>query len=115
MEETQELYDALVHLLRPLGTDGAFEGDYWIIDDNWVPLSHKICIYNIKVLTPHLVGDVQRLLSQRFPECSVWFQIEVDEPNVEIPPQGIIVYAENVEHHWDRERLRAIFKERFAW
>jgi hypothetical protein len=114
-KQTKELYDALVHLIRPLGTDDASKGDYWIIDDAWAPLSHKICIFNIKVLTPQLVEDVQQLLSQRFPSCSVWFQIEVSEPNVEVPLPGVRVYADHVEHDWDRERLRSIFKERFAW
>ena len=114
--ETRALYAALSQLLSVRGSSNPFgEGDYWIVDDSWVPRSHKVCIFDIEFLTPKLVDEVQQLLKERFSQCEVWFQIEVDNPNVKIPLSGIRVFAERIEHDWDRERLRSIFNEKFAW
>ena len=114
--QTRELYDALEQLLAAHGTSNAFgEGDYWIVDDSWVPLSHKVCIFNIEFLTPQLVGEVQHLLKDKFPACHLWFQIEVREPGAEVPLPGIRVFPDRMEHDWDRDKLRSIFTDRFRW
>jgi hypothetical protein len=114
--ETQALYESLSQLLSRRGTSDAFgKGDYWIVDDGWVPRSHKVCVFNVQFLTPQLAQEVQRLLSQKFPECTVWFQIEVAEPGVDVPLPGIRVFADRIEHDWDLDKLRSIFKERFRW
>lgn len=114
--ETRKLYHSLEQLLAAHGTSNAFgEGDYWIVDDSWVPLSHKVCIFNIELLTPQLVDEVQHLLKDEFPACHLWFQIEVREPGAEVPLPGIRVFPDRVEHDWDRDKLRSIFKNRFRW
>jgi len=114
--DTRALYASLEQLLGARGTSNAFgEGDYWIVDDSWVPRSHKVCIFNIEFLTPQLVEEVQQLLKQNFPACVVWFQIEVVEPGVPIPLPGIRVFADRIEQDWDRDNMRSLFKDRFLW
>jgi hypothetical protein len=114
--KTRELYESLEHLLSAHGKSDAFgNGDYWIVDDGWAPLSHKVCIFTIEFLTPRLAAEVQGLLKEKFPAYAVWFQIEVLEPGVEIPLPGIRVFADRIEHDWDRDRMRSLFKDRFAW
>ena len=114
--DTRELYHSLEELLAAHGISNAFgEGDYWIVDDSWVPLSHKVCIFNIELLTPQLVDEVQRLLKDKFPACHLWFQIEVKEPGAEVPLPGIRVFPDRIEHDWDRDKLRSIFTNRFRW
>jgi hypothetical protein len=85
------------------------------IDDGWVQRSHKVCIFNISFLTPQLATEVQQLLKQDCPTGVVWFQIEVEEPGVEVPLPGIRVFVDRIEHDWDRDKLRSILGDRFAW
>jgi hypothetical protein len=114
--DTRALYASLEQLLGTRGTSNAFgKGDYWIVDDSWVPRSHKVCIFNIEFLTQQLAQEVQLLLKQKFLACQVWFQIEVVEPGVPIPLPGIRVFADRIEQDWDRDKMRSTFKNRFLW
>lgn len=114
--ETQALYESLGELLSRRGRSDAFgDGDYWIVDDGWVPRSHKVCVFDIAFLSPHLAAEVQSLLKEQFPQCLVWFQLEVREPGKDVPLPGLRVSATSVKHDWDRDLLRSIFGERFAW
>jgi hypothetical protein len=114
--ETRALYESLSQLLSRRGTSDAFgKGDYWIVDDGWVPRSHKVCVFNVQFLAPKLAQEVQQLLKHDFSECVVWFQIEIAEPGVDVPLPGIRVFADRIEHDWDRDKLRSIFKDRFPW
>lgn len=115
-DRTKALYQSLSNLLGRCGHSDPFgKGDYWIVDDGWVPHSQKVCIFNIQFMTPNLAKEVQALLSQEFQECVVWFQIEVEEPGEDIATPGIRVFADRIEHDWDLDALRSIFKHRFAW
>jgi len=114
--DTRELYVSLERLLGAHGTSNAFgHGDYWIVDDSWVPRSHKVCIFKIQFLTPQLADEVQKLLKEAFPACQVWFQIEVVEPGVPIPLPGIRVFADRIEQDWDRDKMMSLFNGRFLW
>jgi hypothetical protein len=114
--DTRELYTSLDELLGKHGKSNAFgDGDYWIVDDSWVPCSHKVCVFQIEFLTPQLAMEVRQLLEERFPTCQVWFQIEVDEPGVPIPLPGIRVFSNRVEQDWNGSEMRAMFKDGFLW
>src|SRR5262245_48185077 len=44
-DEWAALYDALVETLGEFGKNDAFgEGDYWLVDDDWGGLLHKIVV-----------------------------------------------------------------------
>jgi hypothetical protein len=114
-ETTAELFDELVPLFAAHGTDNAFgKGDYYLLDYDWAPLSHKIYINDIEFLTPNLVKEVQQVL-KRFSACVLWMQIDAQAPGVDVPREGIIVHADRVEEHWNRDTLRAIFKDKFKF
>jgi hypothetical protein len=114
---TRALYRDLDSLLAAHGrSDASGHGDYWIIDDSWTPLSHKVSVFRIDFLTPELAREVQTLLRDNYPTCEIWFQIDVGAPQVnEIPATGIRIFPDRIEQDWDRTRLRAIFRERFKW
>ena len=114
--ETKELYLCLEELLSGQGKGNAFgQGDYWIVDDSWVPRSHKVCIFNIEFFTPQLARNVQQLLKEKFPACQVWFQIEVVEPGIPIPLPGVRIFADRIEQDWNRLEMKSMFKDRFSW
>lgn len=114
--ETQAMYDELGELLAQYGKSDPFgNGDFWIVDDKWGSSSHVVCIFNISFLTPQLATEVQRLLQGRFPAGRVRFQIEVLEPNIEIPLPGIRVLAGEIIEDWDRAKMKANFGNRFRW
>jgi hypothetical protein len=116
-KQTRELYNELQALLAARGkSDPLGKGDYWIIDDGWIPLSHRVSVFDIGFLTPTLARDVQRLLGTKFRNCHIWFQLDVQEASHgEISPAGIRVYPDRIEQDWNLEELRRIFNGRFSW
>src|SRR5207253_9539012 len=88
--------------------------DYWLQDDNWPLLLHNIYVVNIEFLTPGLIYEVQQLLKKRFPTCVLWVQIGTGEPFEDVRV-AMRVFADRIEEDWDRDTLRAIFKDRFKW
>jgi hypothetical protein len=115
-ETAQRLYDELVPFFAARGTDdgGLGHGDYWLWDDKWVPLAHRIHINNIEFLTPTLIEEIQQIL-KRYPNYALWMQIDAKAPGVDVPCEGIRVFADRIEEDWDRNTLRAIFKDRFKF
>ncbi len=114
-ETAQHLYDELVPFFAARGTDNALGGgDYWLWDDKWVPLAHRIHINNIEFLTPTLIDKIQQIL-KRYPNYVLWMQIDAKAPGVDVPCEGIRVFADHIEEDWNRNALREIFKDRFKF
>jgi len=85
------LYDDLKALMASHGTEDPFgNGDYWILDENWGPRQHKICVFNLEVLRPYIASEV-RVLLRKFPGWAVMFAVDVPGTENEWPPMGIIV------------------------
>jgi hypothetical protein len=85
------IYDALVPLMATFGADNAFgEGDYWILDDNWGPKQHKICVFNLDILRPKIVYAVQDLI-KKFPNWSVVVSVDVPGKEEVWPNMGLII------------------------
>jgi len=59
--------------------------------------------------------EVQQVLKKSFPACVMWMQIDAEAPGVEVPMEGIRVYADRIEEDWNRDKLRATFKDKFKW
>jgi len=47
--------------------------------------------------------EVQQVLKKSFPACVMWMQIDAEAPGVEVPMEGIRVYADHIEEDWNRE------------
>ncbi len=115
-----ELYEKLRILLASHGTESPFgRSDFWLVDDNWGGNLHKVSVFNIAFVTPTLAKKVQELLARvPFEGWSVMFALELEhqgEPVRTVAPEGIIVYADRIDETWDRERLKALFGQSFAW
>jgi hypothetical protein len=109
-KEWAALYVTLRKSLASLGTENAFgEGDYWIVDDNYGDKAHKLCIHKLSFLRPPALASMQTAL-QRFPGWRIVVQMEAEVNGVPLPPEGLVIYADGVEQHWDRSRFAALAK-----
>jgi hypothetical protein len=85
------IYDELVPLMARFGVDDAFgEGDYWILDDNWGPKQHKICVFNLDILRPEVVYALQNII-RNFSDWSVVVAVDVPGKEEVWPPMGLII------------------------
>ena len=104
-DEWIRLYEDLRRTLNLLGTENAFgEADYWLVDDDYGDTTQKICVHQKSFLKPSLVAAIQKTL-QLFPHWRVMLQIEFPVAGVADASCGVIIYANEVEEHWDRELL----------
>ena len=113
-EDWKRLYPLLRGLLLQAGSESPYddEGDLRLVDDDWGGHLHKVCVFRIDFITRKLVDDVQTLLSRDFPDWGVMFQLEIKDALEEVPPDGLIVYADSIEEAWDADRLLRIFGAR---
>ena len=90
------LYDRITKLLQQFGTENPFgEGDYWVLDDNWGPLQHKICVFNLKMLKPNIVYALQSLLSD-FPDWGIVIAVDIPGKEKRWPPMGLTLGAHEI-------------------
>jgi hypothetical protein len=107
---TAQLYDVLDPLFAAHGTP--YE-DYHLQDDNWPLLTHNIYFVKIELLTPSLINEVQKVL-ERFSNCMLLVNIGTKEPFEDVRVV-MRVYADRIEEDWDRDAMRAIFKDKFKF
>lgn len=104
------LYGELSKSLGLLGTENAFgEGDYWIVDDDYGDTAHKLCVHKIAFLRPKLVAAIQAALKP-FPDWRVLVQLEAESDGTPLPPEGLVIYSDHVEQHWDQARFASLAK-----
>lgn len=114
--EWAQLYGELRGLLARSGKENSrWEGDFWVVGDNWGTRQHKVCVTRISWLTPSLVEDIRALLRGRFPEWEVLLSIDPTGIDIGIPPSGLIVRADRTQEVWDRDRLRRQFGADFKF
>ena len=102
------LYGTLSKSLALLGTENAFgEGDYWIVDDNYGDATHKLCVHRLSFLRPQLVDAVREALKP-YPQWRVLVQMEIELNGTPIPSEGVIIYADHVEQHWDTAKFASL-------
>lgn len=90
------IYSALVPLMKTFGVEDAFgEGDYWILDDNWGPKQHKICVFNLDILRPEVIYAIQNLIKE-FPDWSVVVAVDVPGKEDAWPSMGLIVRGHEI-------------------
>ena len=90
------------------------QGDFVLLERSPGAWSHSVHFSRIDFVTPALVGDVQRLLRQRFTRWTVYFRPVAqlaDRRKVEY----LAVAAGRVEAHWDAARLIRRFGKAFVW
>jgi hypothetical protein len=115
-EDWKQLYPLLRSVLLQAGSESSFgDGDFWLVDDDWGGHLQKVCVFRIGFLTRRLVSDVQALLDNQFPDWGVMFQLEIKDSPESIPPEGLVVYADQVEEAWDAEQLARVFGKAFVF
>ena len=101
-EEWASLYESLKTALAQLGREDAFgDGDYWLVDDDYGGTAQKLCVHKLTYLSSPLIATIQAAL-KRFPGCHVLVQLETEIDGQPTPPEGIVIYPNHVEQHWDR-------------
>lgn len=104
------LYDILSKSLASLGRENAFgEADYWIVDDDYGDTAHKICVHRLSFLSPQMVSAIQEALKP-YPQWRVLIQLELELDGAPLSPDGIIIYSDRVEQHWDKEKFAGLAK-----
>jgi hypothetical protein len=114
--EWQDLYAELTRVLSAVGRENAFgEGDFWIVDDNYGSLQHKVCVTRIAYLTPELVASVQRLLSSRHPRWEVLLTLDGPGLRPTSEDKGVTVGATETKELWSRSRMTKAHGNQFRW
>jgi hypothetical protein len=112
--EWEELYNKILANLIRLGrNDATGDGDFWLLDDDYGSCMQKICIFRIEILTTALVGELQSILKSGYSRWSIQIVLELLPPDEDVSHEGIEIFADRVEEHWDRAMLRARFRSRF--
>jgi hypothetical protein len=98
-EQTQVweiLYDRIRKLLQQFGTENFRRtADFWVHDDNWGTLQHKIYIRNLNLLRPPVVKLLQRLLSE-FPDWEIMVAVSVPGDGEAWPDMGLTIRAHEI-------------------
>lgn len=90
--------------------------DYWILDDDWGGWQQTIHIYNMSLLTPSSVAELQSLLRQRYRQWHIWICLDGKRILRRSPKdKGIMVYPDRTEFYCDIDRLKRIFGGRMRW
>jgi hypothetical protein len=109
-KEWASLYAMLSKSLGLLGTENAFgEADFWIVDDDYGGTTHKLCIHKLSFLRPELITAIQIALKS-FSAWQVMVQLEIETDGLSLPPEGIVIYSDHVEQHWDRIKFVSLTK-----
>lgn len=109
-EEWAALYESLRAALAKLGREDAFgDGDYWLVDDDYGGVAQKLCVHRLAFLDSSLVTTIQAVLT-RFPGWHVLVQLEAEIDGHPTPPEGIVIYPNHVEQHWDRSVFADVIK-----
>lgn len=109
-KEWANLYTIIRKSLGLLGTENAFgEADFWIVDDDYGGTAHKLCIHKLSFLRPQLITAIQKALKP-FPAWQVMIQLEIEIEGTPLPPEGIVIYSDRVEQHWDRTKFASLAK-----
>jgi hypothetical protein len=85
------LYHQIERLLRKHGKEDYLgRADFWVLDDNWGILSHKIHINNLELLKPAVIASLQRLLRD-YSAWSIVIAVAVPGPGEAWPDMGLTI------------------------
>jgi hypothetical protein len=107
----EDLYDRVREILLRFGNeDGERTADCWIDEDNWGYRQHKIYVRNLKMLQPHVVKAIQRLLPE-FPDWEIMVAVSVPGPGDAWPDMGITIRAHEIIDGLQRQYFPREFRD----
>ncbi|MBN9048261.1 MAG: hypothetical protein J0H78_02295 [Rhizobiales bacterium] len=105
-----DLYHGAQKILHRRGRENAFgRGDYWILEDNYGPLQHKIYINNLRMIDPGIVHALQKLLTP-YPDWSWVIAIDLSTAGKSWPEMGLIVRKHEIVDGLKRELFPKEFR-----
>ena len=85
------LYARIQKVMRRLGReDGTGAADYWLLDDNWGMMQHKLFVNNLNLLAPTIVKQLQKCLAG-YPDWEIVVAVAVDGEGESWPNMGLII------------------------
>lgn len=110
-QDWSSLYTILRKSLGLIGTENAFgDADFWLVDDDYGTTAQKLCVNKLSFLRPQLIAAIQKALTT-FPAWQVLVQLEIEIDGIHLPPEGIVVYLDHVDQHWDKTKFANLAKE----
>jgi hypothetical protein len=109
-------YLAIQQVLAKRGVESPFgQGDYWLVDEDYGGFDQKICVFRAGFLSRKVISEIQDVLAKEFPTWRVFIVLEIPVLlEREHEEGGIIIYAERVEEHWNRQEIETALGERLA-
>jgi hypothetical protein len=89
------------------------DGDFWVVDDNFGSLQHKVCVARISFLTRPLAVEVQITLRKYSHGWAVMSSLDKPELRPTEDDLGILVRQSDVREYWSAEQMRAAFGNEF--
>jgi hypothetical protein len=98
-QDWEALYRRLLEVLAEFGKNdpSGSEGDYWLIDDDWGGLHHKIEVVSADFWSDAVHQRIRQTLANSFPDWGVFVVFSEKAKG----RRGFIVYADRVEFEPD--------------
>ncbi|MDB5502325.1 MAG: hypothetical protein JWR89_2227 [Tardiphaga sp.] len=104
------LYRRIVGVMKKYGREDACgEGDFWVVDDDYGWRRHTICIFNLNLFSPDVVGDLHQLLGG-IPDWTIVLVLDVPQSGKEWPPMGVTIRRNEIIDGLLRQYLPAPFR-----
>ena len=112
----KRLYDALVVTCKRFGDENAFgRADFWVVDDDYGDHNQKLCVTSLTFLTPEVALAIQQCIRETgLSGAQVMVQLELWRyGGDQVPPEGLIVKADEITEYWNLEQVRTIVGDNF--
>ncbi len=94
--EWAQLYARIEKILPQFGkSDYTGRGDYWVVDDNWGCRQHKLYITDLKMLSPNIVKQLQKIL-ENFLDWEIIVAVDLEGAGKLWPKMGLIIKPHEV-------------------
>ena len=115
-QEWKALYAELQALLGKHGKEDPYgNGDFWVVDDNYGSLQHKVCVFEVSFITRPLALEVQRVLRKHSLSWEVLFSFDKADARRDPNDLGVSVHKAKIEECWNVERMEKAFGAEFRW
>lgn len=105
-----DLYRRIVDLLGRYGKEDAIgDGDFWVVDDNYGWRRHTVNIFDLKMLRPHIVAALRRLLGD-LPDWAIVLALDIPGTEGKWPPMGVTIRKHEIIDGLMRDYLPAPYR-----
>ncbi len=110
------LYERLIHLFANLGTNDAYgNGQYYITEDNNGGSEQLIKIFELSLVNPYLVAEIQREVADLEMDWEVKLMLEMFDPEYTGKGESLSIFKNRIAEHWDKQRIKKEMSHAFLW